>query len=336
MIRPLGCTDQAVSCDYSWPTGGFRSVVVGQPKRTRSTGETTEGQQGSDCASCGGQRGVEPPIFLSPTLRVFTQPVRLRYLIVTSPHCQDPDYCGMLTIDGSERSDADCCGPWIGTSAAASSYGRKPSDGRTLERRTLMSKHSFLGLAACGAGTLILLAACGTSSTPGAASAGSSNGAPKGRACVILPDSASTPTWENVFRPQLTKGFKAAGYDADIQNANGDTNKFATIGDQQLAGRCGVMFIVDLEGAGIQVATKAHAQGVPVVALDRSMAGSDYFVSYNNFKIGQIQGQAIVDALKAQGKDPAKANVVYVEGDPTDPNAKTVLAAAGGSSETSL
>lgn len=199
-----------------------------------------------------------------------------------------------------------------------------------------MSKHSLLGLAACGAGTLILLAACGTSSTPSAASTGSSNGAPKGRACVILPDSASTPTWENVFRPQLTKGFKAAGYEADIQNANGDTNKFATIGDQQLAGRCGVMFIVDLEGAGIQVATKAHAQGVPVVALDRSMAGSDYFVSYNNFKIGQIQGQAIVDALKAQGKNPAKASVVYVEGDPTDPNAKTLhdganqaMAAAG-------
>jgi D-xylose transport system substrate-binding protein len=160
--------------------------------------------------------------------------------------------------------------------------------------------------------------------------------ASKGRACVILPDTASSPEWENTFRPDLTKGFEAAGYKVDIQNANGDINKFATYGDQELAGGCGVMFLVDLEGAGTQVQAKAKAQGVPVVALDRSLAGSDYYVSYDNFKIGQIQGQGILDGLKAVGKDPAKASVVYVEGDPTDPNAKVlhdganqVMAAAG-------
>jgi D-xylose transport system substrate-binding protein len=185
-------------------------------------------------------------------------------------------------------------------------------------------KKSLFGLAVTGAVASLLLAACSSgsgSSATGSAASGSST-AKSTRACVILPDSASSPEWELTFRPDLTKGFTAAGYKVDVQNANGDINKFATIGDQQLAGGCGVMLIVDLQGAGVGVLTKAKAQGVPVIALDRPLAGAGIYVSYNNFKIGQIQGQAIVDALKAEGKNPATASVVYVGGDPTDGNAK--------------
>lgn len=190
----------------------------------------------------------------------------------------------------------------------------------TTEARQV-SKKSIVGLVAYGTVGLILLAACGSSTTTTTATSTTAS-AKKGRACVILPDSASSPQWENTFRPGLTNGFKAAGYDVDVQNANGDINKFATIGDQQLAGGCGVLFMVDLQGAGTALVTKAHAQGVTVVALDRPLAGADYYVSYDNYKIGQIQGQSIVDALKAQGKNLATANVVYVGGDPTDGNAK--------------
>ena len=53
-------------------------------------------------------------------------------------------------------------------------------------------------------------------------------------------------------------------------------------------------------------------------------------------KVGELQGQSIVDGLKAAGKDPATAIVVYMGGDPTDGNAKMfhdgadkVMAAAG-------
>lgn len=178
-----------------------------------------------------------------------------------------------------------------------------------------------IGRAVTAVTAVTLLAACGgAGGSSGSGTSGKS--AAKGTACIILPDSASSPQWEMAFRPYLTKGFTAAGYKVDIQNANGDTDKFATIGDQQLAHGCGVMMIVDLEGAGIGVMNKAKAQGIPVVALDRPLSGADIYVSYNNFKIGQIQGQAIVDGLKAMGKDLSTANVVYVGGDPADGNAK--------------
>ena len=96
------------------------------------------------------------------------------------------------------------------------------------------------------------------------------------------------------------------------------------------------MILVDLNKAGVQVAEKAKAQGVPVIAYDRPIAGADYYISFDNFGVGELQGQMIVDGLKAAGKDPATAKVVYVGGDPTDGNAKQfhdgadeVMAAAG-------
>ena len=96
------------------------------------------------------------------------------------------------------------------------------------------------------------------------------------------------------------------------------------------------MLLVDLQGAGVQVATKAKAQGIPVIAYDRPIAGADLYISFDNFHVGELQGQMLVDALKAENKDIATAKIVYVGGDPTDGNAKqfhdgadSVLKAAG-------
>jgi len=155
-------------------------------------------------------------------------------------------------------------------------------------------------------------------------------------ACVILPDSASSPRWENGDRPAIESALTEAGFKTDIQNAQGDTAKYGTIADQQLATGCGVMILVILQGAAEAVTTKAKAQGIPVVAYDRPIGGADYYVSFDNEGVGALEGQAIVDGLKAAGKDAATASVVYVGGDPTDGNAKmfydgavSVMSAAG-------
>lgn len=180
-----------------------------------------------------------------------------------------------------------------------------------------MSRKSSFNVVAVVMASLLLVTGCSKSS-----SNSSATGADAKRVCAILPDSASSPIWENVHRPELTNGFTAAGFKIDVQNANGDTNKYATIGAQQLSGGCSLMVLVDLEGAAIQIAANAKKQGIPVIALDRPFVGSDYFVSYDNYKIGQIQGQLVADALKAQGKDLSKLNIVYVSGDPTDGTVK--------------
>jgi D-xylose transport system substrate-binding protein len=178
------------------------------------------------------------------------------------------------------------------------------------------------------------LAACNRG-TSGSSSGQTGQQAAK-RACIILPDAASSSRWENGDRPQLDKAFSAQGVQTDIQNAQNDTGKYATIAQQQLTKGCSVMLLVDLNQAGVQVAQKAKSQGVPAIAYDRPIQGADYYVSFDNFHVGELEGQMIVDGLKAAGKDPAKAKVVYVGGDPTDGNAKQfhdgadkVMSAAG-------
>lgn len=169
-----------------------------------------------------------------------------------------------------------------------------------------------------------------------AATAPAANAAASKRACIILPDADSGTRWESGDRPALDAALKAAGFETDIQNAQKDTNKFATIADAQLAKGCGVMLLVDYQGAGVTVASKAKAQGIPVIAYDRPIAGATYYVSFDNTKVGALEGRTIIDGLKALGKNPKTAKVVYGSGDPADGNAamffngaKAVLKKAG-------
>lgn len=178
-----------------------------------------------------------------------------------------------------------------------------------------MKKSSLISLTALAAVAVLGLSGCAGDAAP----AGST------RACVILPDADSGTRWEPGDRPALQKALEDAGYEADIQNAQSDTAKYATIADQQLSKGCGVMLLVDYQGAGASVAEKAKSQGIPVIAYDRPIAGADYYVSFDNEVVGQLQGQMIVDGLEAAGKDITKASIIYSSGDPADGNAAMFL-----------
>ncbi|MBC7723443.1 MAG: substrate-binding domain-containing protein [Burkholderiaceae bacterium] len=190
-----------------------------------------------------------------------------------------------------------------------------------------MKKSSWIPITVAICASALVLTGCASGTT----NAGSTAEATAGRACVILPDSASSPRWENGDRPALLKAFTDAGFEADIQNAQGDTNKYATIADQELTKGCGVMILVDYNGAAAAITEKAQKQGIPVIAYDRPITSgskdsptmvADYYVSFDNEQVGALEGQSIVDGLKAAGKDASTATVVYMGGDPTDGNAK--------------
>jgi len=180
-----------------------------------------------------------------------------------------------------------------------------------------VKKSSLISIAALAGASALVLTGCSTSGD-----GGDGGGTESTRACIILPDTESSDRWENGDRPALQKALEDAGFEADIQNAQGDTNQYATIADQQFSKGCGVMLLVDFEGAGVTVAEKAKAEGIPVIAYDRPIAGADYYVSFDNVQVGALEGQSVVDGLEAAGKDPATAVVVYMGGDPSDGNAK--------------
>ncbi len=186
-----------------------------------------------------------------------------------------------------------------------------------------MKKSSILSAAALTGAAALLLVGCAGSGGGTTPSEGGDDGGgdAAGRACVILPDAASSPRWENFDRKYLQEGLEGAGFEVDIQNAQGDVNKFSTIADQQLTQGCGVMLLVDYQGAAEAVAAKAKAEGIPVIAYDRPFSGADYYVSFDNVEVGRLQGQTVLDGLEAKGVAPADAKVVYIGGDPTDGNA---------------
>jgi|UniRef100_UPI0040496454 D-xylose transport system substrate-binding protein len=139
---------------------------------------------------------------------------------------------------------------------------------------------------------------------------------------VILPDAASSARWETADRKFLKAAFKKAKVTVDIQNANGDKAKFATIADQMLAKGVKVLIMAGLDSpstAAIQA--KAKKAGVKTIDYDRlTLQGSaSYYVSFDNEAVGKLQGEGIQDCLDAAGKK--KASIVYLNGSPTDNNA---------------
>jgi D-xylose transport system substrate-binding protein len=179
-------------------------------------------------------------------------------------------------------------------------------------------------LAALGLGVALTLTGCGANSansgsgSSGASAAPSSSGAVK--VGVILPETASSARWEGFDKPMLDKAMRAAGLDPDIQNAQGDEQKFSTLADGMISSGVKVLVIASISSdGGNAVAAKAKAQGIPVIDYDRLNLGgtSDYYVSFDNVKVGALQGQGLAQALTGQ----QGAQVIEIEGAPTDNNA---------------
>jgi len=169
------------------------------------------------------------------------------------------------------------------------------------------------------------VAACGSDDNSGSGSGGGGSTATpesKAKVGVILPDTASSARWENADRPLLADAFKAAGVESDIQNANGDKAKFATIADQMLNSGANVLLIVNLDSpSAAAVIAKAKQQGVPVIDYDRLTlgGGASYYVSFDNVAVGTAQGEGLVKCMKANGND--NGPVALLNGSPTDNNA---------------
>jgi D-xylose transport system substrate-binding protein len=160
---------------------------------------------------------------------------------------------------------------------------------------------------AAGLGLTMALAACGQNaaapSSGGSAPSAAAPAAGGTKVGVILPETQSSARWEGFDKPLLTAAMQAEGLDADIQNAQGDEQKFSTLADGMISSGVKVLVIASISSeSGAAVAAKAKAQGIPTIDYDRLSLGgtSDYYVSFDNEKVGALQGQGLADALKAK------------------------------------
>ncbi len=164
------------------------------------------------------------------------------------------------------------------------------------------------------------LAACGGSSDSSSSDGGGGNAT--GKVGVILPDSKSSVRWETQDRPNLEAAFKAAGLESDIQNAEGSADTFGQLCDQMITEGVDVLIETDLDpDSGKACIDKAKNAGIAVIDYDRLTlgGGADYYVSFDNVKVGELQGQGLIDFLTAAGT--TSGNIAFINGAATDNNA---------------
>ena len=122
----------------------------------------------------------------------------------------------------------------------------------------------------------------------------------------------------------MVKQLKAAGYSVDLQYAEDDIpNQLAQIENMVTKG-VKVLVIASIDGTTLSdVLQKAADKGVKVIAYDRLIKKSknvDYYATFNNYEVGVLQAQSLVDGLKVKdAKTPL--NIELFGGSPDDNNA---------------
>ena len=123
----------------------------------------------------------------------------------------------------------------------------------------------------------------------------------------------------------LKEKLEAAGFTVDLQYAGNDIPTQQNQIESMINGGCKVLVIASIEGDSLgTVLATAKEKSIPVIAYDRLIMNTDavaYYATFDNYKVGAIQGQYIIDTLKLDSTD----GVYYLEiftGDPGDNNAR--------------
>ena len=175
-------------------------------------------------------------------------------------------------------------------------------------------------LAVVATGVIALTGCTGPIGDPGAGSAV--------KVAFLLPES-KTARYENFDRPYFVEKLESLGdYEVLYSNADQDAAKQQTQAEAALVSGVSVLVLDPVDSAAsANIVAAANAQGVPVIAYDRFISGGklDYYVSFDNERIGELQGEALVAKLEADG---ATGGILMLNGSPTDANAPDFKAGA--------
>ena len=150
-------------------------------------------------------------------------------------------------------------------------------------------------------------------------SAGSGGDAGNAKIAFLMPDIAST-RYELFDAPLFKAKIKqlCGGCEVLYQNADADAAKQQQQANSVLAQGVKAIVIDPVDSAAAAtIVQAAQAQKVPVIAYDRPIpqAKADYYVSFDNEKIGASIAQSLIDHLK---KTNATGGILEVNGSPTD------------------
>jgi putative multiple sugar transport system substrate-binding protein len=123
----------------------------------------------------------------------------------------------------------------------------------------------------------------------------------------------------------MKKILEARGYKVDLQYAEDDIPAQVAQVENMITKGDSVLVIAAIDGAALfNVLEKAHAAGVWVISYDRLIVNSpwvSYYATFDNFKVGVLQGGYIVKALGLDKGKKGPFNIELFAGSPDDTNA---------------
>ena len=177
--------------------------------------------------------------------------------------------------------------------------------------------------AAVAAIAALALTGCGRSETPtGGATEG--GGFEQDSAIGVALPQKTSENWvlaEKLFNDGLSE----AGFKPDVQFANGGVSEQQNQISAMITKGAKVIIVGALDGSqlGSQL-QQAKDAGATIIAYDRLLLNTqnvDYYVAYDNFKVGELQGQALLDGLEEE-KGSGPYNIELFAGSPDDANAR--------------
>lgn len=185
-------------------------------------------------------------------------------------------------------------------------------------------KKRILALA-LSASMALSLAACSGGDASGSGSGSSSNsntGSTGAQKVGIAMPTQSLERW-NRDGSYLDEQFKSAGYETILTYSDNDTNRQVNDIQNMIAEGVDLLVISAIDGEALNtVMNEAGEAGIPVIAYDRLIMNDNasYYVSFDNYTVGTLQGQYIVDTLDLDNA-AGPFNIELTAGDPADNNA---------------
>ncbi len=123
----------------------------------------------------------------------------------------------------------------------------------------------------------------------------------------------------------LKEHFEDKGCEVILKYANNLIDTQISDIRSMIEGGADLLVITAVDGAALSsILDKAKSQGIKIIAYDRLLMNSDavdYYVSYDNYKVGVLQAEYIIAALGLKHSKRVR-NIEFVTGDPVDNNAR--------------
>jgi putative multiple sugar transport system substrate-binding protein len=123
----------------------------------------------------------------------------------------------------------------------------------------------------------------------------------------------------------LKAQFEALGYKVELTYSDDDSDQQVNDLQNLIAEGVNLLVVAAINGEALStVLTDAKDQNIPVISYDRLIMNTDaisYYVSFDNYTVGKLQGQYIIDTLDLANAGDKKYNMECTAGDPADNNA---------------